>query len=478
MDSEPKYQLVIWFDQKQASVNELFRFMNSGLSQNVDRKMGYSADGYLTLSLEGTLEAIDNSHSQVIEFIEKANWNLFRLRDTAGDEIRRRAYSELSIIEQELRAFINRGLIDVFSFDWWVSLGSVKIPGFDNTQPKNINHPLELMTIGELIGFVTFEGSEWKDESPILLRDLTTLVNDSNNFDEFRIKLAQKARKVSLWDLVFSKYLGDNAPLWHDIREKDLQFVIDLRNKVMHHRPVRLGELIVLGEKRKKIAFLFTSAKTQLSDDEKQEIVTLQKEVRDIFAQLVYERTLQNAYRRVYESLKRSKTITIVRGLVSEIDLLTTSGGVTPKEALELKAVAFDQLQDLTKYNLVETQDIILDELLPLCLHEDTDFVVQYRAFRNILCDWIDNHPQQEATILKNLVLDKLAGLLNTSQHKTACWTISTLGFTREDIIQQLLDYAVRNDNPDGDNTLSTLTWLSLSYDQHQTILHELHSRS
>jgi hypothetical protein len=108
MDPEQKYQLVIWFDKKQAGINELFRFVNVGLVDNVEKKVGYSTEGYLTLSLAGPLEEVDESHSRVIEFIKNSNWNLFRLIDTAGDEIRHQAYSELSKIEQELRVFINR----------------------------------------------------------------------------------------------------------------------------------------------------------------------------------------------------------------------------------------------------------------------------------------------------------------------------------------------------------------------------------
>lgn len=68
--------------------------------------------GRLTLSITGKLENVDKGHSQIIEFVERTNWNFFRIIDTAGDEIRQRAFSELSTIEQELRAFINRGLIE------------------------------------------------------------------------------------------------------------------------------------------------------------------------------------------------------------------------------------------------------------------------------------------------------------------------------------------------------------------------------
>ena len=50
MDSEPKYQLVIWFNQKHTEINELFRFVNGVLPQNIEKKVGFSTDGYLTLN--------------------------------------------------------------------------------------------------------------------------------------------------------------------------------------------------------------------------------------------------------------------------------------------------------------------------------------------------------------------------------------------------------------------------------------------
>jgi hypothetical protein len=478
MNPEQKYQLVMWFDQKQAGINELFRFVNAGLSEKVEKKVGYSTEGYLTLSLEGSLEDVDKAHSQVIEFTQKISWNLFRLIDTAGDEIRHQAYSELSKIEQELRVFINRGLIEAFSFDWWLSLGSLKIPGLANVEFQKTNHRLELMTIEELIDFVTFEKSEWGDENPVLLRDLIDLVDGCNSFDEFRIKLSQKARNISLWDLVFSKYLGENAHMWQEIRKDDLQFVIGLRNKVMHHRPVRLGELITLGEKRKKISSFFASAKTYLSEDEKSEIASLQKDARDIFAQLLYERSPQNTFGRLYASLMRSRNTNTVRNLVKEIDALVATGGLNAKESLELKALSFDRLQTLTNYNLVETQMIILDELLPLCLYEDAELSMQYHAFRNILVDWISNHQQQDFVDLRDLILDRLAELIGSNEHKTACWVISRLGFGREDIVQKLLDYVRNTDEISGDDTLYSLTALTCSPEQRMIMLDELHQRA
>jgi hypothetical protein len=214
-----------------------------------------------------------------------------------------------------------------------------------------------------------------------------------------------------------------------------------------------------------------------LSEDEKKEIATLKKEAREIFAQLVYERATQNTYNRLYSSLNRCRNLATIDNLIGEIVTLTTTGGLTTKESLELKAVAFGQQQVLTDYKLDKTQEIILNELLPLCLCENTELSMQYSAFRNILADWITNHPQQEASIIRNLILDNLVELIGTIKHRPVCWTISRLGFARPDVVQKLLDFAVNADDDIGDDTLSTLTWLTLSQDQRKITLNELHSR-
>lgn len=478
MENEPKHQLVIWFDRKQAGIDALYHFVNSGLNPTVIKNVGYSTDGYLTLSISGNLVDVDTGHSQIIEFIERSGWNHFRLIDTAGDEIRQKAYLELSNIEQELRAFINRGLIDAFGFNWWLSLGSLKIPGLENPEYRKNHHLLELMTIEELIDFVTFEKAELNDDSPILLKDLSTILDQSASFEDFRNKLKQKANKVSLWDLVFSKYLGDSAISWQEIRRKDLQFIIDLRNRVMHHRPVHFGELKALDEKKNRISSLIASTKTHLSDDEKRDIATQQKKAREIFAKLVYERTNQNPYFRLHQSFTQSRNISTVENLINELTLLTTSGGITRKEALELRATAFRQLETLTDFSIEKTKEIIINELLPLCLQDEPDLNMHGHTFREILVDWLDGHPEQDAYTLKNLVLDNLAKQLGTVQHRPACWTISRIGYARTDIVQILFDHGNLHDDEVGDTSLSTITWLCFSKDQRQSILVQLHDRA
>ncbi len=103
---------------------------------------------------------------------------------------------------------------------------------------------------------------------------------------------------------------------------------------------------------------------------------------------------------------------------------------------------------------------------------------MHYRAFRNILADWVSNHPLREYMILINLVLDRLIEIIGSREHKNVCWVFSRLGLGREDIVQKLLDFALATDDISGDDTLSALTTVNLTLDQQAKILDELHSRA
>src|SRR5258706_1470607 len=89
MDDEAKHELIIWFDHEKTDINELSRFVYSTLINNTSQRVGFSSEGSLILSILGTLESVDKSHSEIIEFVKRTQWSFFRVKDTAGDEIRR-----------------------------------------------------------------------------------------------------------------------------------------------------------------------------------------------------------------------------------------------------------------------------------------------------------------------------------------------------------------------------------------------------
>ncbi len=278
MDSQITHKLIILFDRNQIDISQLDDFARKTFKNEVTTHVGLTGDNNVEITIEGSLEAVDESHNRISkDFIERKHLSSFRLKDTAGDEIRFKAYPILSTIEQELRSFINHCLIDALGFTWWASLGEITLPGVITPLPQRSYHPLEFMSIEQLIDFVTFEKAEWDEESPFLLKDLITVLEKSKSFDNFRIHIQQKVHKISLWQDVFSKYLNVDKDSWQQFRSKDLKFIVDLRNRVMHYRPVHLNELSALEEKQTKIFGLIASARSSLSDEEKNEIARFNK---------------------------------------------------------------------------------------------------------------------------------------------------------------------------------------------------------
>jgi len=246
----------------------------------------------------------------------------------------------------------------------------------------------------------------------------------------------------------------------------------------MHYRPVHLKELETLEEKRRKIGDLIASARRHLSDEERAEIAKLTKEIRDVYAQLAYEYTEKDTYTMIYHGLRRARNAVIVGKLLSEIETSLSDGRITAKDSLELRAVAFHQLQAITAYKLEYTQPIILNELLPLCLRDTPSLSVQYGAFRKVLSEWIGQHPQPDSNELRNAVIDTVIPLIGGENHNPACLVLSTIGYSRPDIVKTLLDFASNTDNEAGDIAISTLTWIGLSMAERKAVLSELHRRA
>jgi len=78
-----------------------------------------------------------------------------------------------------------------------------EIPGIQDETHRKSHHPLELMTIDELIKFVTFENSEWNLDANIKVKDIAAILDASTDFTEFKTAISSKYRKVSLWELGF-----------------------------------------------------------------------------------------------------------------------------------------------------------------------------------------------------------------------------------------------------------------------------------
>jgi len=233
---------------------------------------------HFKLSIEGSLEQVDACHERLNrEFVN--HYSCIRLRDAVSNEIRQQAYPILAHIEQQLRAFINRAMIEVKGFDWWDSIapfldgqriqdGVQKIEGRIGKTASALHHPLELTLFEDLIRIVTGSIQYWPTGKPLSADDLLEILPNCSSLDDLQKKLLEKTRKISLWNEVFARYF-DDVGKWKEIEEDLTNLVIPVRHKVMHHRPMHLWELQKLQEAKQSLDALLASAATKLSEEER-----------------------------------------------------------------------------------------------------------------------------------------------------------------------------------------------------------------
>ncbi|BAQ63893.1 hypothetical protein [Geminocystis sp. NIES-3709] len=275
-----KYLLEYWIDSNKYSKAELEnKFKNqSKFKQYIDdNNLIFNVSknkNYLVLSIHSTNTIIEKC---------RANLNFdrqycFIVKDELADFVRLEAYPLLAEIELTLRHFINEAMINVFGFDWW----SLFIP--NNTQKKiqnienneiedyvNLQHPISFSFFDDLIGIFTTKIQKWTPDSPIKVADLDELLSTSNDIKKLRQEIKNRQKTISFWDDVFSYYFEDQDS-WKEL-EKILQnFIIPARNRVMHYRLIALYELNKIKEFRDKLKHIINSAKTKLSDTEKENI--------------------------------------------------------------------------------------------------------------------------------------------------------------------------------------------------------------
>jgi len=272
------YSLEFLIDETQVNSDDLKKSVARVLGRHrlsVDWKLAEMTFQHLKLSIRGSLEDVDACHKRLNQkFVN--HYSCIRLRDEAGNEIRHQAYPILAHIEQQLRAFINRAMIEVNGFDWWNSMtpfltdqgirdGVQKVEKRMGKASSALHHPLELTLFEDLIRIVTGSIQYWSTGKPLSAGDLLEILSDCSSLEDLQKKLAEKTRKVSLWDEVFARYF-DDVDKWKELTKTFTNFVIDVRNKVMHHRPMHLWELRKLQETKQSIDTLLASAVAELSE--------------------------------------------------------------------------------------------------------------------------------------------------------------------------------------------------------------------
>ncbi len=286
-EDKKRYSLKLLFDNTQISKEELEQKAKEALQEflpNIHLLVDAMHSTSLQLTLEGELEIIDTCHDEVNKvLITQSQLNCKRLLDEVGDEIRQLAYPILSAIEQRFRVFVIQALTEVCEFDWWY-----RVPAALQSKVQKIQQeiyekdptpldPLECTQFNDLIDIIKKETSEWSEDKGLTVRDLTELLSDCDSVAEVREKITQKTKKFVFWD-VFQRYF-QNEKDWKDLK-KDIGFVISMRNTVMHHRPIRLGKIKALQDKKQKIFALLDTAKRELSPEERNEA---KQDIQDIW---------------------------------------------------------------------------------------------------------------------------------------------------------------------------------------------------
>ena len=480
------FALKILFDREQISREKLEQQAKDVCREyltDIILEVGNTIRGDLLLHITGSLEHVDACHREITStLIGKLKRHHFRLIDEAGDEIRKQAYVILAEIEQGLRAFVNQSIVEVLGFEWWTSLGEVQIPGIDTSDKRKAklyetHHPLELVQFDDLVRTMRTQVVQWEVDRTLSSADLLELLTESKTTEEIRTKLERKLERFSLWDDVFAHYFEDTQE-WSDFR-KELDWIISVRHKVMHHRPVHYGELKTLHKKKNELSTLLAS-KSPLSEQELMEIQQSARNLRDVYAIMIQSTAEEKAYDRLLHTFYESSDVEYVTRSLKEVDTLAEAGDLSLKEAYELRLHAFRKLQELTEEDSTRAEPLILQYLLPhtLGIHPDvSDVSIELYQLRERLADWLNQYPAAVRQDLRKKVLDGLYPHLQSSDPLAACWLVSRIGYRTDKVTCALWDIVRQSEDETGDTAIATLTSLGVPLDQRGPILSELHER-
>lgn len=270
------YVLQLLLERRNTKPSTLRHEANQLLSDVADDALSvtsYSGDTLL-LTLTADLAVVDKSHALLIKGLsENTDRRCCLLRDDAGDEIRKRAYPALGRVEQTVRAFLNRAMIEIEGFDWIDTMAPKKLKekakGRDENTELHGGNLLERLQFDDLVALVTVDIAEWSPDRELTASDLLAILDEASSVDEVREGLDAKVQTRSFWHEVFSRYFRSEED-WQ-MAERLLAFIIPVRHKVMHHRPMRLGELETLRQKARQLDGIIQSTKPQLTEPDLKE---------------------------------------------------------------------------------------------------------------------------------------------------------------------------------------------------------------
>jgi hypothetical protein len=442
--NQGQFVLKILFDKQQTDVERLKREARGVLREYLDDvtlDVGEALSGHILLSMTGPLTVVDSCHVEIRRvLIERRGLRHFRLIDEVGDENRKQAYPLLAEIEQYMRAFINQAILKVLPFEWWASLGSVEIPGLQKlAHSASLSHPLELTTFEALTKIVTADVSEWEPNRAVALSDLHELLETVPDVNALRSRLEAKTKSFSFWEDIFTCYFKDLEE-WHQFQD-DLRRVIQIRNKVMHHRPFAYSELLKLQDEKGRI------------------IEFLEQRLRALAG---YEREALEGL--VQTKIEAALDISVIGEILTHIENLQKIREIETKTKLELQLQALRRAQSLTLNEPLIASTLITEYLIPSVVMEVP--VAQFAQYRHRQClrDWIDQYGSERRDELRNGVVSLLLPFLAEPDPRATCYTLSEIGWREERLTEALWNILRRHDSEIGDVALSTLVSLGAQH--------------
>lgn len=277
--NDKSYKLIFEFDVRQITEDDLRQRVNKAIVKhlkNIELNISASKDENIILKIEGPLSVVDSCHLRLCRSILN-ELSFIRVLDESGDKLREEAFSILAKIEQKLRVFIDKAMSQVIgSFDWWQDW----IPKETQEEIKNryqgkknriSQHPyIELLSFSNLISLMTTFIQNWNSNKILSVDEIQTLLENCENLSDLRLKLLDKTKKRSIWDEVLSKFFDDKNE-WEELRKKLNERVLDIRNRVMHHRPIHQHDLTDLSIINDELNNVLGKAKRALSNEERKE---------------------------------------------------------------------------------------------------------------------------------------------------------------------------------------------------------------
>lgn len=226
-------------------------------------------------TIRGDGSVVDSCHHR-IESEVLPEFNLVVAYDDLGDELRKEAYAHLAEIEQGLRRFISRVMLDAVGEDWWEEWcpADVRDTVEEIRQDSGVVPGVEFTYFRHLVDLASWETKDMAD-GPVEAEVLEEVLDEAEGFDQFKCEIAKRRESRSIWKDIIPRYLcEEDIDAWTGLDTKCLN---DVRNKVMHHRPTYKNDLERVVASNGTICDIIERATDTISPEEKKEVSELNR---------------------------------------------------------------------------------------------------------------------------------------------------------------------------------------------------------